>query len=171
MLMPADAQRIEASGARKKFRVVLLKPSHYDDDGYVIRWCRSPMPANSLATVYGLIDDCAQRQVSGRRYRHRDRRHRRDQHPGARRRASSRDMRAQRQFRLRRPGRRAVQPISARAAYRQAAARGRHPGRDRRLSRLRHAGDVRRHRRRNCSRRSTWASRCSPARPKAAWTR
>src|SRR5262249_37526646 len=38
---------------------------HYDDDGYVIRWFRSPMPANSLATVYGLIDDCAQRNVLG----------------------------------------------------------------------------------------------------------
>jgi len=44
---------------------VLIKPSHYDDDGYVIRWFRSPMPANSLATVYGLLDDCAQRKILG----------------------------------------------------------------------------------------------------------
>jgi radical SAM superfamily enzyme YgiQ (UPF0313 family) len=51
--------------ARKRFRIVLIKPSHYDDDGYVIRWYRSPMPANSLASVYGLIDDCAQRQILG----------------------------------------------------------------------------------------------------------
>ena len=51
--------------ARKLFRVVLIKPSHYDDDGYVIRWYRSPMPANSLATVYGLIDDCAKRRILG----------------------------------------------------------------------------------------------------------
>jgi len=51
--------------ARKLFRVVLIKPSHYDDDGYVIRWYRSPMPANSLATVYGLIDDCAKRSILG----------------------------------------------------------------------------------------------------------
>jgi radical SAM superfamily enzyme YgiQ (UPF0313 family) len=58
-------QRIAAAGARKRFRVILVKPSHYDDDGYVIRWFRSPMPANSLATVYGLVDDCAQRQVLG----------------------------------------------------------------------------------------------------------
>jgi radical SAM superfamily enzyme YgiQ (UPF0313 family) len=54
-----------AARARKHFRVVLIKPSHYDDDGYVIRWYRSPMPANSLASVYGLIDDCAQRQILG----------------------------------------------------------------------------------------------------------
>ena len=49
----------------KHFRIVLIKPSHYDDDGYVIRWYRSPMPANSLASVYGLIDDCARREVLG----------------------------------------------------------------------------------------------------------
>ncbi len=63
MLLPE--QRTATNGARKLFRVVLVKPSHYDDDGYVIRWFRSPMPANSLATVYGLVDDCAQRRVLG----------------------------------------------------------------------------------------------------------
>src|ERR1700685_104620 len=52
-------------GVARKFRVVLVKPSHYDDDGYVIRWYRSPMPANSLASVYGLLDDCAQRKILG----------------------------------------------------------------------------------------------------------
>jgi radical SAM superfamily enzyme YgiQ (UPF0313 family) len=55
----------KATRALKRFRVVLIKPSHYDDDGYLIRWYRSPMPANSLASVYGLIDDCAQRQILG----------------------------------------------------------------------------------------------------------
>jgi len=39
-----------AVSTRKYFRIVLIKPSHYDDDGYVIRWYRSPMPANSLAS-------------------------------------------------------------------------------------------------------------------------
>ncbi len=42
--------------ARKPFRLVLIKPSHYDDDGYVIQWLRSPIPANSLACVYGIAD-------------------------------------------------------------------------------------------------------------------
>ena len=28
-------------GAMRRFRLVLIKPSHYDDDGYVIRWWRS----------------------------------------------------------------------------------------------------------------------------------
>ena len=63
--MQSSQSRTEATSARKRFRVILVKPSHYDDDGYVIRWFRSPMPANSLATVYGLVDDCAQRQVLG----------------------------------------------------------------------------------------------------------
>lgn len=62
--MPARSVQ-QAKAASRRFRVVLVKPSHYDDDGYVIRWFRSPMPANSLATVYGLLDDCAQRKVLG----------------------------------------------------------------------------------------------------------
>src|SRR5438132_187881 len=49
----------------KRFRVVLIKPSHYDDDGYIIRWYRSPMPANSLASIYALVTDCADREVLG----------------------------------------------------------------------------------------------------------
>ncbi len=51
--------------SRKIFRVTLIKPSHYDDDGYVIQWMRSSIPSNSLASVYGLIDDCAHRSVLG----------------------------------------------------------------------------------------------------------
>jgi radical SAM superfamily enzyme YgiQ (UPF0313 family) len=63
-MLPLGHLTADASG-RRRFRVVLIKPSHYDDDGYVIRWLRSPMPANSLASVYGLIDDCARRQILG----------------------------------------------------------------------------------------------------------
>ena len=48
-----------------RFCLVLIKPSHYDDDGYVIQWKRSPIPSNSLASVYGLAKDCAERQVLG----------------------------------------------------------------------------------------------------------
>ena len=78
-------QRTEARAARKRFRIVLIKPSHYDDDGYVIRWYRSPMPANSLASVYGLIDDCAQRKILGPDIDIDDCGDRRDQYAGARR--------------------------------------------------------------------------------------
>lgn len=44
---------------------MLIKPSHYDDDGYVIQWLRSGIPANSLAILYGLAKDCAERKVLG----------------------------------------------------------------------------------------------------------
>ena len=47
------------------FHLFLIKPSHYDDDGYVIQWARSSIPANTLATLYGLALDCAERRVLG----------------------------------------------------------------------------------------------------------
>jgi radical SAM superfamily enzyme YgiQ (UPF0313 family) len=50
---------------KKRFCLVLVKPSHYDDEGYVIQWLRSPIPSNSLATVHGLALDCARRRVLG----------------------------------------------------------------------------------------------------------
>ncbi len=49
----------------RRVQLVLIKPSHYDDDGYVIRWWRSAIPANSLAAVYGIARDCAERRVLG----------------------------------------------------------------------------------------------------------
>ncbi len=61
----ASEQPAEAAGTPRQFRVVLVKPSHYDDDGYVVRAYRSSMPANSLATVYALVEDCAFRDVLG----------------------------------------------------------------------------------------------------------
>lgn len=44
---------------------MLVKPSHYDDDGYVIQWLRAPIPSNSLAVINGLALDCARRKVLG----------------------------------------------------------------------------------------------------------
>ena len=51
--------------ARRRFRLILIKPSHYDDDGYVVQWAQSSVPSNTLATIYGLARDCAERQVLG----------------------------------------------------------------------------------------------------------
>ncbi|HSV62994.1 MAG TPA: radical SAM protein [Chthoniobacterales bacterium] len=51
--------------ATKRFCLILIKPSHYDDDGYVIQWLRSTIPSNSLAALYGLALDCKQRHVLG----------------------------------------------------------------------------------------------------------
>jgi Radical SAM superfamily len=51
--------------ANRCFQLVLIKPSHYDDDGYVIRWWRALIPSNSLAAVHGIAADCAERQILG----------------------------------------------------------------------------------------------------------
>src|ERR1700723_1529165 len=53
------------SATRRRFQLVLIKPSHYDDDGYVIRWWRAMTPSNSLAAVYGIAADCSERRVLG----------------------------------------------------------------------------------------------------------
>src|SRR5438874_11137615 len=50
---------------RRKFKIVLIKPSHYDNDGYVIQWWRSGIPSNSLASVHGLLKECAETKVLG----------------------------------------------------------------------------------------------------------
>jgi hypothetical protein len=50
---------------QRRFQLVLIKPSHYHDDGYVIRWWRALIPSNSLAAIYGLALDCAHRNVLG----------------------------------------------------------------------------------------------------------
>jgi hypothetical protein len=47
------------------FHFVMIKPTHYDDDGYPIQWARSDIPANTLASVNGLALDCARREVLG----------------------------------------------------------------------------------------------------------
>ena len=49
----------------RRFSLVLIKPSHYDDDGYVIQWLRSAIPSNTLAVLNGLALDCHQRRVLG----------------------------------------------------------------------------------------------------------
>ncbi len=47
------------------FQLVLIKPTHYDDDGYPITWLQSHIPSNTLAALYGLGEDCRRRQVLG----------------------------------------------------------------------------------------------------------
>src|SRR6202000_515541 len=49
----------------KVFRLVLIKPSHYDNDGYVIRWGRGGLACDSPARLSG---ECRQRQVLGSDY-------------------------------------------------------------------------------------------------------
>jgi hypothetical protein len=49
----------------RRFQLILIKPSHYDADGYVVQWLRSTMPSNSLAAVYSLANGAAERGVLG----------------------------------------------------------------------------------------------------------
>jgi hypothetical protein len=51
--------------AARRFVVELIKPSHYDDDGYVIQWAKSWVPSNSLACLYAIAQDAASTRVLG----------------------------------------------------------------------------------------------------------
>ena len=42
---------------------VMIKPTHYDDDGYPIQWIRSAVPSNTLACLNGLAEGARRRQV------------------------------------------------------------------------------------------------------------
>jgi hypothetical protein len=49
----------------KRFCLHLVKVTHYCDDGYPIRWFRSNIPSNSLASVAGIVDHFAAQDVLG----------------------------------------------------------------------------------------------------------
>jgi len=59
--VPGEPNRV----LQRPYPIVLIKPSHYDADGYVIQWWRSTIPSNSLASVYGLLRECADAEVLG----------------------------------------------------------------------------------------------------------
>jgi Radical SAM superfamily len=50
---------------QRRFQLVLIKPSHYADDGYVVQWARAVIPSNTLAVLYSLGRDAAGRAVLG----------------------------------------------------------------------------------------------------------
>jgi hypothetical protein len=52
-------------GPETLFHLVMIKPTHYDDDGYPIQWFRSAIPSNTLACLNGLAEDARVRQVLG----------------------------------------------------------------------------------------------------------
>jgi hypothetical protein len=56
---------IKSDSKKKKIRVVLIKPSKYDDEGYVIRHFRGVLPSNTLVCLYGLTQDVAKRKLLG----------------------------------------------------------------------------------------------------------
>jgi Radical SAM superfamily len=56
---------VPSRGKPQVFDLVLIKPTHYDDDGYPIRWFRSAIPSNTLASLNALAEDARRRQVLG----------------------------------------------------------------------------------------------------------
>ena len=150
----------------EQFDFIMIKPSHYDDDGYPIVWWRTILPSNSLAALNGLARDAAERAGAG-----------------AGRRASTwcrstsatsmscpariitRHQAARRQG-ADRPGRRPVEPVPPRARPRPRVPRGGAAGGDRRLPRLGLPRRCSRRSRPRSRKRSTSAARCSPARPR-----
>ncbi|MGH7872126.1 MAG: radical SAM protein [Candidatus Binatia bacterium] len=51
--------------SQKKFHIVLIKPSKYDDNGYVIRFWKGVLPSNTLNVLHGLTEDVRARRVFG----------------------------------------------------------------------------------------------------------
>ncbi len=51
--------------SQKKFHIVLIKPSKYDDNGYVIRFWKGVLPSNTLNVLHGLTEDVRTRGVFG----------------------------------------------------------------------------------------------------------
>jgi len=66
-MTPASPSRIShaSPAARRRFCLVLVKPTHYCDDGYTIQWLRSAIPSNSLACLAGIAQDFADQNVLG----------------------------------------------------------------------------------------------------------
>jgi hypothetical protein len=62
---PTDIARPAAGPAKGPFHFVMIKPSHYDDEGYPIQWIRSAIPSNTLAALNGLAEDARRREVLG----------------------------------------------------------------------------------------------------------
>src|SRR5215510_9401323 len=59
-----EGVRVKATRA-DPFHFVMIKPSHYDDDGYPIQWLRSAIPSNTLACLFALAEDARDRHVLG----------------------------------------------------------------------------------------------------------
>ena len=59
MLNNAQAAR------RQTFSLYLIKPSHYDDDGYPIQWLRAETPSNTMGVLNSLAMDSQRRRILG----------------------------------------------------------------------------------------------------------
>jgi len=65
---PSSSACVDLLPEARRYRtlhVVLVKPSKYDDDGYVIRFWKGVLPSNTLNVLRGLTEDVKQRRVFG----------------------------------------------------------------------------------------------------------
>src|SRR5438067_5172108 len=61
----SEAVFVSLGLGRRLFHFVMIKPTHYDDDGYPIQWFRSAIPSNTLACLNGLAEDARARKLLG----------------------------------------------------------------------------------------------------------
>ncbi len=54
-----------SSSPLRRLHIFFIKPSKYDDDGYVMRHFRGVLPSNTLACLYGLTEEVRRRKVLG----------------------------------------------------------------------------------------------------------
>lgn len=58
---------VQASSHKyKRLRLFLIKPSKYDDEGYVIRYWKGVLPSNTLSCLNGLSEDVRERGILGK---------------------------------------------------------------------------------------------------------
>ncbi len=61
----ADSANV-CSHKYKRLRLFLIKPSKYDDEGYVVRYWKGVLPSNTLSCLNGLSEDVRDRGVLGK---------------------------------------------------------------------------------------------------------
>ena len=67
---PIESSPVAGSGEPlpagiRRLHLYLIKPSKYDDDGYVIRYLRGVLPSNTLSTLYSLTEDLNKQGLLG----------------------------------------------------------------------------------------------------------
>lgn len=65
-LAPAFSKALSGQTAYQHLTLYLIKPSKYDDDGYIVRFWKGVLPSNTLACLNGLSEDVRKRGVLGR---------------------------------------------------------------------------------------------------------
>ena len=59
------AVAMSADTRTEQFLLELIKPSRYDDDGYVVQWWRAWIPSNTLACMFAVAREADQNKVLG----------------------------------------------------------------------------------------------------------